>query len=119
MRAGRWKLHFPHEYLTVNGPPGKDGKPANHANMKPDAIEESGIRGIASRHGYKVEKIGLSLYDLSTDPGEGTDLSAKHADVVKRLTALADDVRKDLGDPLTNTPATGTRPVGRDDPRPK
>ena len=27
VRAGRWKLHLPHEYLTVNGPPGEDGKP--------------------------------------------------------------------------------------------
>jgi arylsulfatase len=119
VRAGRWKLHLPHEYLTVNGPPGKDGKPANHANMKPDAIEESGIRGIASRHGYKVEKVRLSLFDLTADPGEATDVSAKHPDVVKRLTALADEVRKDLGDPLTKTPATGSRPVGRDDPLPK
>ena len=35
-RAGEWKLHLPHEYLTVDGPPGKDGKPANFENMKPE-----------------------------------------------------------------------------------
>lgn len=119
MRAGKWKLHFPHEYLTVNGLPGTDGKPANHANMQPDAIEESGIRGIASRHGYKVANIGLSLFDLSADPAEAADLSARHPDVVKRLTTLADEVRNDLGDPLTKTVGSGGRPVGRDDPRPK
>jgi arylsulfatase len=115
VRAGRWKLHFPHEYLSVDGTPGSDGKPANHANMKPNAIEESGIRGIASRHGYKVEKLGLSLYDLESDVGETKDVSAAHPDVVKRLTALADEVRKDLGDPLTKTTGTGVRAVGRDD----
>ena len=68
MRAGKWKLHFPHDYLTVDGPPGKDGKPANYERMKPKAIAESGIRGIASRHGYRVEKIGLSLFDLKAIP---------------------------------------------------
>jgi arylsulfatase len=44
IRRGKWKLHFPHEYLTVDGPAGKDGKPANFENMKPLAIEQSGIR---------------------------------------------------------------------------
>ena len=119
VRMGQWKLHFPHDYLTVDGPPGKDGKPANHANIKPNAIEESGVRGIASRHGYKVEKIGLSLFDLSADPGEAKDVSAAHPDVVKRLTAFAESVRKDLGDSLTKTTGTGLRPVGRDEPQPK
>jgi arylsulfatase A-like enzyme len=64
VRSGRWKLHFPHEYLTVAGTPGRDGKPANFENLKPKSIQQSGIHGIASRHGYKVRRIGLSLYDL-------------------------------------------------------
>jgi arylsulfatase len=115
VRAGRWKLHVPHEYLTVDGPPGTGGKPANHAKMTPKAIEESGIRGIASRHGYRVEKIGLSLFDLNTDPGELKDMADAHPDVVKQLTALADEVRRDLGDPLTGVKGTGLRPAGRDE----
>lgn len=60
----------PNIVLIVNGIPGRDGKPANYENMKPNSIEESGIRGIASRHGYRVQKLELSLFDLSTDPGE-------------------------------------------------
>jgi arylsulfatase len=119
VRGGNWKLHFPHEYLTVNGPPGKDGKPANHENMKPESIKESGIRGIASRHGYKVAKIGLSLYDLSTDPAEAKDVAAANPNVVKRLSALADEFRRDLGDPLTGAKGSGLRPVGRDEAAPK
>ena len=119
VREGNWKLHVPHEYLTVNGPPGKDGKPANFERMTPAAIEESGIRGIASRHGYKVETIGLSLFDLAADPGEARDVAAAHPDVVKRLTALAAEVRRDLGDPLTGVKGTGLRPPGRDHTAPK
>ncbi len=119
VRSGKWKLHFPHEYLAVNGPPGKDGKPANYAKMTPDAIEESGIRGIASRHGYKVEKIELSLFDLVADPGESKNVAAAHPDVVKQLTALANDLRHDLGDSLTGIKGTGLRSPGRDEAAPK
>jgi arylsulfatase len=119
IRAGRWKLHFPHEYLTVNGPPGKGGKPANHEKMKPDSIEESGIRGIASRHGYRVEKIALALFDLQADPGETRNVAAANPDVVERLTTLARPVREDLGDPLTGVKGTGRRPAGRPDTPPK
>src|SRR5205823_5640460 len=52
LRSGNWKLHLPHDYLSVAGTPGHGGKPANYENMKPVPIEQSGIRGIASRHGY-------------------------------------------------------------------
>ena len=114
VRSGRWKLHVPHEYLTVDGTPGKDGKPANHEKMKPNAIEESGIRGIASRHGYRVMKLELSLYDLAADPGETKNVAGEHPEVVKELLKLADEFRRDLGDSLTNTRGAGQRPAGRD-----
>ncbi len=116
VRSVRWKLHVPHEYLTVDGPPGKDGKPANHEKMRPGAIEESGIRGIASRHGYRVETIGLSLFDLSADPGESKDVADEHPDVVERLVGLADESRRDLGDSLTGVAGNGSRAAGRDAP---
>jgi arylsulfatase len=114
VRFEKWKLHLPHEYLSVDGPPGRDGKPANHAAMKPAAIEESGIRGIATRHGYRVETIGLSLYDLATDPGERTDLAARNPEIVAKLSDIAGQFRRDLGDPLTKSVGTGLRTVGRD-----
>lgn len=113
VRSGPWKLHFPHEYLTVAGPPGKGGKPSNWENMKPLAITESGIRGIASRHGYRVESLELSLFHLEQDPGETTNVATQHPDVVRLLAKYAETARQDLGDAMTNRVGVGVRPVGR------
>ncbi|HAW98500.1 MAG TPA: arylsulfatase [Opitutae bacterium] len=75
VRQGKWKLHFPHGYRTMAGKPGGTG-------------------GIPTR--YSQAKIGLSLFDLEKDVGESKDLSKKHPDVVKRLSALGDSFNKDL-----------------------
>ncbi len=112
VRQGPWKLHVPHEYLTVAGEPGRGGKPSNFGKLEPQPIELSGIRGIASRHGYRVESIGLSLYNLDDDPGETSNVADGHPDVVRGLQALADEARADLGDSLTETPGTHLRPPG-------
>jgi arylsulfatase A-like enzyme len=113
VRSGRWKLHFPHQYLTVDGQPGRDGKPANFGNLKPASINQSGIAGIATRHGYRVESLELSLFDLSGDIGETRNVAAKHPDVVRRLTRLAEATREDLGDALTGVKGRGVRSAGR------
>ena len=112
VRFGDWKLHLPHEYLTVAAESGKGGKPSNWENMKPQAIEVSGIRGIASRHGYRVEKIGLALYDLKHDPGETRDVAGAHPEIVARLQTEVAKARADLGDSLTGVRATHARPAG-------
>jgi len=114
VRQANWKLHVPHEYLTVNGPSGVGGRPANYTNMKPNAIEESGVRGIASRHGYKVATLELSLFDLASDPGEQNNVAAQHPEIVAQLTELAADFRADLGDSLTHQLGTGARPIGKE-----
>jgi arylsulfatase A-like enzyme len=114
VRSGQWKLHFPHPYITVNGEPGKGGKPANWENMKPNPITQSGIAGIASRHGYRVEQQELALYDLHADPGESRNLAAAQHEVVARLQALVQPLRSALGDTLTNTPASQARPLGQE-----
>ncbi len=112
VRQGDWKLHLPHESLVVAGEPGKGGKPSNYDHLKPESIELSGIRGIASRHGYRVEKIGLSLYNVRTDPGERNNLAEERPETVARLQKVAAAARADLGDTLTNVPAANIRPAG-------
>ncbi|MDO8544686.1 MAG: sulfatase [Opitutaceae bacterium] len=118
VRQGRWKLHLPHEYLELAGPPGRDGKPANFGKFKPGAsgaITNSGLSGIASRHGYRFEKIGLALYDLQADPGETRDVAGLHPEVVAALQKVVAAARADLGDTLTRVPPSRARPVGRFD----
>lgn len=93
LRSGRWKLHFPHGYRTMEGQaPGKDGLPGTYD--------------------YSA-RTGLELYDLDADLSETTNVADQHPDVVARLTALADSMRADLGDALTGVEGTGQREPGR------
>lgn len=112
IRSGKWKLHFPHPYLTTAGEPGRGGKPSNWGKTQPLAITQSGIEGIASRHGQRVELLDLSLFDLSTDPGEAVNLATQHPEVVARLTRLAEPIRLELGDSLTGIAGSGRRQAG-------
>jgi arylsulfatase len=112
VRLGDWKLHVPHEYLTVAAEPGRGGKPSNWANMQPQSIENSGIRGIASRHGYRVAATGLALYNVRTDPGETREVAAAHPEIVARLQARVQAARADLGDALTKAKGADLRPAG-------
>jgi len=89
VRSGNWKLHFPHSYRTIKTP-GKDGKPGQ------------GPEG----------KTPLALYDLAKDMGEATNVADQHPDVVKRLQALADQMRAELGDSATKQEGKGVRPPG-------
>ena len=93
MRAGRWKLHFPHGYRSMNG-------------------REPGNNGIPGKYDYTV-KTGLELYDLHTDPNEEVNVIEEHPQVIQRLTALANTKRRSLGDRLTETVGTDVREPGR------
>jgi arylsulfatase len=112
VREGAWKLHVPHEYLTVAAAPGKNGKPSNFENLKPESMQLSGLKGIASRHGYRVASTGLALYNLVDDPGEKRDVAAENPAVVARLQQLVEQARVDLGDSLTKRKGANVRPVG-------
>jgi hypothetical protein len=58
------------------------------------------------------------LYDLDADIGEQNDVAGQHADEVKRLHALAERCREDIGDGLTGADGANCRPCGRvDDPK--
>jgi arylsulfatase len=112
VRSGPWKLHLPHEYLTPATPPGKDGKPANFANLKPESMQQSGLRGIASRHGYIVQKIELSLFNLDTDRGEKANVAAENPQIVEQMLKQVEAAREDLGDALTKRAGTNIRASG-------
>jgi len=91
VRMGKWKLHFPHAYRTLGGRKGgTGGKPVK----------------------YETAKTGLALYDLRADIGETTNVADKHPDVVKRIEALADAARKNLGDSAKKMKGAGLRPAG-------
>jgi len=89
LRAGKWKLVFPHEYRSLTGEPGMDGQP----------------------NGYSRLKCGLELYDLENDLGEEHDVAAANPAVVERLQALAEKARDDLGDAITGREGKNTRPA--------
>jgi arylsulfatase A-like enzyme len=55
-------------------------------------------------------KTPRQLYDLDKDIGETTDVSSDHPDVVKRLLALAEKARSELGD--LDKPGKGQRKAG-------
>lgn len=56
---------------------------------------------------------GPLLYDLETDLGETRNVIAQHPEVAKRLEALAERAREDLGDAVTKRQGKNVRPVGR------
>ena len=90
VRSGAWKLHFPHSY-TRPDPPGGGGKPGKYAN----------------------KDIGLELFDLDKDISETRNVASENPQVVKRLQALAERAREDLGDSETRRQGKNVRPAGQ------
>jgi arylsulfatase A len=90
VRAGKWKLHFPHPY---------------HTNPRPGAGGQMGPEGDA--------RIELSLFDLESDIGETKNVAADHSEIVERLTAVGERARDDLGDSLTRRTGKNVRPAGQ------
>ena len=92
VRSGKWKLHLPHSYRTLAG-------------------RQGGTGGQPTK--YEQGKINLALFDLDNDIGEQHDVSARHPAIVKRLMALADEMRQDLGDSAKKMTGKNRRPPGR------
>lgn len=87
MRKGKWKLHLPR---TIEDQPfwskNLTGKPFEGKNLK--NIPCNGLVVLARP----------LLFNLDTDIGELTDISAKHPEIVKELLLEAERVRAELGD---------------------
>jgi arylsulfatase len=93
MRWENWKLYFPHTYISMEGQtPGNDGQ---RGQTKPVKLET------------------MELYDLSNDKGEKINLAALHPDIVKKMNAMADEMRIKLGDSLKSIKGTENREPGR------
>jgi arylsulfatase A-like enzyme len=91
LRAGRWKLLFPHTARTMIGQkPGAGGTPGQ----------------------YKPLPVGLELYDLEADLGETRNLADAHPEVVRDLQAQADAIREQLGDSLRKQTGNAVRAAG-------
>ncbi|MBN2292397.1 MAG: sulfatase-like hydrolase/transferase, partial [Pirellulales bacterium] len=71
---GRWKLHLPHPYRTLETP-GKDGMPGKYV--------------------YKRVK-KTTLFDMKNDPYETTDVIAKYPKIATKLESLAKRHREEF-----------------------
>jgi len=90
VRDAQFKLVFPHQHNTYQEPPGMDGYPGKVGRTE----------------------TGAALYDLRRDPGERYNVIEQYPEVVKRLTAIAEAARQDLGDDLTGHKGEGRRAIG-------
>jgi arylsulfatase A-like enzyme len=90
-RSGDWKLHLPHSYRSLAGPPGRDGVPG----------------------GYEQAETDLALFNLREDVGERWDVSAEHPDVVEKMMQYVEAARNDLGDSQVKRKGKHLRPPGR------
>ena len=90
IRSGPWKLHFPHQYVSIIEP-GSDGKPGK-------------------AHQLRTEQ---ALYNLDTDIGETKNVAAEDPEVIARLKSLAATARDDLGDSLEKVTGKEVRPAGQ------
>ncbi|HUY88486.1 MAG TPA: sulfatase [Pirellulales bacterium] len=91
VRSGRWKLHFPHAYRSLESEGGRGGIPTK----------------------YVQRRIELSLFDLESDVGETKNVAAEHPEVVAQLQELARQAREDLGDSATKQTGKNVREAGQ------
>ncbi len=78
VRQGKWKLHLPRQEKQPGTAP-----------------------FLVNRHIAPMDRVGFEkpfLVDLGEDIGETTNVAEQHPQVVKKLLALAQDMRDDLGD---------------------
>lgn len=76
VRSSKWKLHLPHGYNQV---------------VRSDSGNVYGMKNIKT-------EIGLSLFDLSKDIGETTNVAESYPEVVEQLMDEIEAMKEDLGD---------------------
>ena len=93
VRMGRWKLHLPHGYRSLEGRDGGQG-------------------GIPSSYTYGLPQ-PMALYDLLLDPSETTDVQSLHPEVMVKMREIVEQARAELGDSLVQRVGNGNRAPGR------
>ena len=68
IRKGKWSLHLPHSYRSLQNKPGHDGIPGK----------------------YIQKRTETALFDLSKDIGQKKDISKEHPEIVNSLKKLGD-----------------------------
>jgi arylsulfatase len=80
VRYKHWKLVLPHKAITYTRElPGANGRP-----------------GVTTQ-----VDVPMALYNLAHDPAETYDVQKLYPDIVRRMIAIAEEAREDLGDDLT------------------
>ena len=93
MHWRKWKLYFPHSYRTMSGQaPGGNGTPGKYKTIKMDKME---------------------LYNLESDPFETKDIFTSQQKVITKMNKMAEAMRKELGDDLTNRKGEANREAGK------
>ena len=104
LRAGKWKLVFPHQ-VRMN----VDPQPAT-------ITYRNGQTKVPGKDGYpfllEYPMCGLELYDLDADISEQHDLAQEKPEIVEELMQYAEAARADLGDALTDREGANLREPG-------
>jgi arylsulfatase A-like enzyme len=74
-----------------------------------EAVRDHRYKLHLARNGREVAEV----YDLAEDPGETLDLVAVKPEAVRRLQAIAEEYRRELGDGRLGLVGRGVRPIGR------
>ena len=93
VREGRFKLHVPHGYRTMEG-------------------REPGGGGLPGKYDYSAS-IGLALFDMEADPSERQNVADVYPEIVERLLQEVERARTELGDRSTDRVGSGVRAPGR------
>ena len=89
---GQWKLQLPHTYRTMgNQPKAKGGLPGKYLQVLLNKAE---------------------LYHVTGDISEATDVADKNPEMLKKMEALAEQWRAELGESLTKRQGSGNRRPG-------
>lgn len=93
VRSGNWKLYFPQTYRTLDGREGgKDGFPSDYEYVSLSQAE---------------------LYNLEEDLSETRNVYNEYPLIVEKLNTLANEMRQELGDKLTEKQGRSNRSPGK------